>query len=113
MEPGAALRPPVAAVSIPCRVAGGRWHRSKEHSSSQRKLHRNQALAQLSKECFLRQGPQRSLSRFLTDPWGRDFTAGSLDGTTVQSTTVLYRAVGLDPVGIRDTNRVTLEWNPT
>lgn len=48
------------------------------------KLHRNQALAQLSNEYFLRQGPQRSLSRFLTDPWGRDLTDVSMDGCSAE-----------------------------
>lgn len=83
----------------------GGCHSSREHSQapSQRSfvshLHRGQALAQLSKEHFLTQGPQRSLKRFLADLWGKDFTAGSMDGTFQQNSTFLHRAVGQDPEG--------------
>ena len=85
----------------------GRCHSSKEHSQalSERSflshLHRDQALAQLSKEHFLIQGPQSLLKRFLTDPWGKEFAAGSMDDTFQQNGAVLHRAVGQDPVGDR------------
>lgn len=101
MEPGAALTPPVAAAFIPCR-----WHRSKE------KLHRNQALAQLSKEYFLRKGPQRSLSRFLTNLWGRDLTAGSMDGSIQQNSPVLYGLVDSTLWETEHMSRAKLERDP-
>lgn len=93
----------------------GRCHSSKEHSQalSQRSflshLQRDQALAQLSKGHFLTQAPQRSLKRFLADPWGKEFTAGSMDGTSQQNGAVLHRAVGRDPVG--DTDRAHKQGN--
>lgn len=116
MGPGAALRPPVAANRDRALAAAavipwttGRCHSSKEQSQalSQRSflshLHRDQVLAQLCKGHFLTQDPQRSLKRFLADPWGKEFTAGRMDGTIQQNGTVLHRAVGQDPVG--DTGR--------
>lgn len=95
MKPGAALR---LLWQLHSFLAV--WQLAQEQGAQllSEKLHRNQALAELSKEHFLRQGPQRSLSRFLTDPWGRDLTAGSTGGTIQQNSTVLYRAGRLDPV---------------
>lgn len=84
----------------------GGCHSSKEHSQapSQRSfashLHRDQALAQLSKEHFLTQGPQRSLKRFLADLWGR---TSQLEALMAPSSRTAHFCTGLLDRTLRET----------